>query len=447
MKKIVASVGLVALGVSGAYAAYAPGLSPMDTSKAWSVSATLRGFYDDNYATWSDGEKRDSFGFEVSPSVRFNLPLDQTYLGLRYIYSARYYEDRDRKLPDPNIPGRTEKNDPWDQTHQVDLILNHAFSERYTLNLMDSFVIAQEPELLAPTGNTSYPYRTEGDNLRNRANATFTAELTRLFSTVISYNNVLYDYDDKGGNALNPSLSGLLDRMEHTVSADLRWQALPETTALVGYRFGAVQYTSDELVGWHPLWPKNGGLMKADVRDNYSHTVYAGVDQNFLRNLTGSARVGATFIDYRHDEVNDDTWIPFAELNLSYGYATGSSLQVGFTHTFNQTDLIAPDLSGKTITSSQETSGLYALLNHRITSKLIGSLQGRYQYSTFQGGRFDDQTEEYFMAGVNLTYLINRHFSAEVGYNFDKLDSDASGTQYRMDYDRNRVYIGVTASY
>jgi hypothetical protein len=185
--------------------------------------------------------------------------------------------------------------------------------------------------------------------------------------------------------------------------------------------------------------------MKADVRDNYSHTVYAGVDQNFLRNLTGSARLGATFIDYRQDKVNDDTWIPFAELNLSYGYAAGSSLQVGFTHTFNQTDLIAPDL--KTITSSQETSSLYALLNHRITSKLIGSLQGRYQYSTFQGGAYDDDTEEYFMAGVNLTYLINRHFSAEVGYNFDKLDSDASGSQHRMDYDRNRVYIGVTASY
>ena len=96
MKKIVASVGLVALGVSGAYAAYAPGLSTMETSKALSVTASLRGFYDDNYNTLpSYSHPQDTFGFEISPSVRLNLlPTDQTYLGVRYIYSARYYADR-----------------------------------------------------------------------------------------------------------------------------------------------------------------------------------------------------------------------------------------------------------------------------------------------------------------------------------------------------------------
>jgi hypothetical protein len=75
-------------------------------------------------------------------------------------------------------------------------------------------------------------------------------------------------------------------------------------------------------------------------------------------------------------------------------------------------------------------------------------VQGSYRHSTFEGGRYDDNTEEYFLAGVNLTYLINRHLSAEVGYNFDKLDSDASRDWRRLgDYDRNRVYIGVTATY
>ena len=47
MKKVIASVGLVALGTSGLQAALDLG-DTTDSRKPWSVSATLRGFYDDN---------------------------------------------------------------------------------------------------------------------------------------------------------------------------------------------------------------------------------------------------------------------------------------------------------------------------------------------------------------------------------------------------------------
>ena len=64
MKKFFVSVGLAAAGTASLHAAYAPD-SHWTTSKMWSLSATLRGFYDDNYTTTP--EKRGSFGFEVSP--------------------------------------------------------------------------------------------------------------------------------------------------------------------------------------------------------------------------------------------------------------------------------------------------------------------------------------------------------------------------------------------
>ena len=48
MKKIIASASLAALGAASVQAAYAPGLSPQEKSKAWTISGTLRGFYDDN---------------------------------------------------------------------------------------------------------------------------------------------------------------------------------------------------------------------------------------------------------------------------------------------------------------------------------------------------------------------------------------------------------------
>jgi hypothetical protein len=48
------------------------------------------------------------------------------------------------------------------------------------------------------------------------------------------------------------------------------------------------------------------------------------------------------------------------------------------------------------------------------------------------------------MVGLNLAYRFNQYFSTEVGYNYDRLvtSSAINGT-----FDRNRVYIGVTASY
>ena len=58
------------------------------------------------------------------------------------------------------------------------------------------------------------------------------------------------------------------------------------------------------------------------------------------------------------------------------------------------------------------------------------------------GGQFNNQSERYYLVGLNLAYHFNPHFSAEMGYNYDKLDSDAGRT-----FDRNRVYMGVTASY
>jgi hypothetical protein len=432
MKKIVASVGLIAVGISGAYAAYAPGLTTMDTTKSWGIGASLRGFYDDNYGCASTGV-RDSWGFEISPTVKFNLPLDQTYLGARYIYSGRWYEDRANN----DVPGFD--NDPWDQSHQFDVLFNHAFNERYNLDVQDSLVIGQEPGLMAADGANTYPFRANGNNLRNQARAAFNAQMTRLLGLQIGYNNIVWDYEDSGGTALQPSLSGLMDRMEHLASANLHWQALPETTLLVGYSFGAVQYGSGEQIGFLPGY----GYIYPDDRNSISHYMYGGVNQTFLRNFTASLKAGATYIDYDNNDLNSDNWMPYVDASLNYTYATGSYLQAGFLYSFNSTDVLRPDLASGTVTSSQQSASIYALLNHQLTARLAGMLQARYQNSEFQGGYYDGNADDYFSVGVNLTYMINRHFSCEAGYSFDKLDSDLPGRAY----DRNRVYMGVTASY
>ena len=94
MKKLFVSVGLAAAGTAGLQISSAYALDALDQNM-WNVSASLRGFYDDNYDTLSN--KRGSYGFEVSPTIGFSIPMQQTEFGMRYTYGLYYYEDRENR--------------------------------------------------------------------------------------------------------------------------------------------------------------------------------------------------------------------------------------------------------------------------------------------------------------------------------------------------------------
>ncbi len=102
MKIFLASAGLVAIGAASLHAdEYAPDVSAMDASRIWSVSGTLRGFYDSNYTT--SPQAQYSWGFEVSPTISIIIPLQQTELGLRYTYGLYWYGARaNQGWPNPH---------------------------------------------------------------------------------------------------------------------------------------------------------------------------------------------------------------------------------------------------------------------------------------------------------------------------------------------------------
>lgn len=419
MKRIITSASLAALGVVSLQAAYAPGLSETEQAKPWSVSASLRGFYDDNYTTLpehrTDGgpTARNSFGFDLSPSVSLNLPMDTTLISLSYIFDMRYYENRE--------------NNSADYSHQVNAKLDHSFNENYKIDLSDSFIVAQEPEVLDP--GFALPLRANGNNIANRANATFHAQMTRLLGAEVAYSNNLWSYDQKG---FPGSYSSLLDRMEHLVRADLRWTVLEQTVALLGYQFGLIDYTS----------PEDTGVGPAKFRDSRSHYVYLGVDQNFTPQLNGSLRVGAQVTDYPNaglytgpnGPLDDSNVIPYVDASLSYNYMKGSYVQAGIRHSYAQTDILS---------LNQEATTLYASINHQITAKLMGSLLGTWQHGTFNQGQYDTKDEDYFSVGLNVSYQINQYLAAETGYNLDRLSSGVLNRSFT----RNRVYLGLRASY
>ncbi len=154
----------------------------------------MRGFYDDNYDIGST--KKGSFGTEVSPSVSYNLPLQQTDMGIRYTYGLYYYQQRQ----DLGV-------NPFDQTHQVDLWLDHAINERWHINFTDTFASGQEPELLTPGLNSvsAVPFRVNGNNIANHANIKLDTQWTPLFGTSLHYENDFYDYENNGGTASTDS--------------------------------------------------------------------------------------------------------------------------------------------------------------------------------------------------------------------------------------------------
>ena len=261
-----------------------------------------------------------------------------------------------------------------------------------------------------------------------------------LFSTLTDYEN--------SGTTTNTlatdgaSLAGVLNRIENYISLDLQWHATPMTTFLIGYQYSQVNYTGDEPVAAVPTTVSHSGFLFSDSRDNRSHYGYVGFQSTLLPNLVAAAKIGAQYTDDYNDPFGTTSFGPYADASLTYTYLPGCYLQLGVTHTENATDVVAPDASGH-ITQDQESTLVFGSINHLITPKLLASLVGSYQNSTYKDGLYNNESDNLYSAGLNFNYAFTSHFSAELGYNYDNLTSDIPGRPYS----RNRVYVGASASY
>jgi hypothetical protein len=426
MKKIIASASLAALSAACVQAEYAPGLSPQEKSKAWSVSGTLRGFYDSNPTASISADKEDSWGLELVPSLAVNLALDQTLIGFNYTYGLRWYEAR--------------KDNDADHSHHVTLKVNHAFSERYKLDVSDVFSYSQEADLTGIVSNPTGTLRNDLSYAHNNGRIAFTAELTPVIGLVVEYQNDFWDYQqEENPNVNGGSLSAALDRMEHLGSVTARWQAAPNTVGLFTYQYGVVSHTSDDSL-YGPLRP----FVDPDTRDANSHFVTVGAEQIFTSQFKGQARIGAQFTEYPNALPNqeDNTVSPYADASGTWTYNPGSYLLLGVRHQRNQTDVVQ-GTQFATPVQDQESTGVYGVVNHRIAPNFTGSLLGQFQHSSFRGGGLNGSVDLLGAVGANLAYQVNAFLTAEVGYNYDRLDSDLGGRSYA----RNRVYFGLRALY
>jgi hypothetical protein len=439
MKRFIVSASVMAVSAASLHAIYAPELGRLESGKPWTVSASLRGFYDDNWAGVANNvpaTKRDSFGMEIRPYVGVNFPMEQTFVGFSYLNSSSWYESRSRLY-----------NSDWDFAHEATLKFDHAFSPRYRIGLRDSFLYGQEPDTTT-TGTTAFARRLNSSYLRNVAAFNFFGQLTRQFGLSINYNNTYWDFEENG----NGSYSALLDRMEHLIPLALHWQMKPDVVMLLGYSLGIQNYTGDSYLdsGFNPL-DAVGSMInghfpyRSEDRDSISHSFYLGVDYDMTAQLKFSLRGGAQYTTYQNTR-NSDQLTPYADCSLNYTYLPGSHVDLGFKHSMNATDMAAAD--GRRATLDQEISAIYLNVDHKFTGKFSANVLAQYQIGKYHGGISDGRGDDFLLLGLYLNYKLNPFLALEAGYNFDLLSSDynLSGTDYRS-FDRNRVFLGLRASY
>jgi len=445
MNRIIASVGLVALGAANVHAQMPqtttmPG-GPMagPAAKWWNVSATVRGFYDDNLNSVRHPSASDrAWGGEITPQVGINIGNDQTTFEADYKYAFLYYDHKPLQ--------QTKK---YDQDHTFNMLLNHAFTERYNLRVRDAFVIGQEPDALRYDAAIHTPYRVSGGNIVNSGGIAFDASLTPQFGVEVGYNNAFYDYSDTFAPGKNsdtagdifPSVSGALDRIEHTPYVSGLWHLTPQTTASLSYQYGQINYTANEPIAGNPA----STVIKSDVRNNRSHTGYLGLDHQFNPNFYGSAEAGASYYDYYN--AGDTSFYPYARLSLTYIYAEESSVTAGFQEGRGATDVVGGSTAGvtkKDLVLDSGYSTVYGTIRQRIIPHLFANVIGTAQHAIFNGGgsTVDNKAEDFYQVGLNLEDQFTPHFSTHVGYDFNRLDSDIGRS-----YTRNKAYVGATASF
>ncbi len=401
MNKKIITLGVAAIGVAGVQAA--------DAGKVWEVTASLRGFYDDNYTTSPEVLAEESWGIEVSPGINFTLGegTDMEF-SAGYAFGMRYYEDRG--------------GDNEDYGHELGISLDKKFSDTSVLLLSNGLVVAQEPEIL----NGGTPLRIEGDNLRN----TFAAQYRRILSgstgVEIGYGNSIFDYEEEYHSAL-------LDRSYNEVSLDVFYGAA-ETEYYAGYRYSSTDFEGDVL--------KVPGLVfDPGARSNHAHSGYVGARHQLDKNIRADVRAGVQNVDYYDFDlmpglIPEDETSPYVDARMEWEYAEGSKLVAGATLARGATDLQAAD---------QEITSVYAQLLHKISGRVHGTLTGRFQDAEISGGGegLDGKEESLLLLGASLTYAVADNIWAEVAYNYDELDSDVP---YRS-FERNYLSVGIGTTY
>ena len=374
--------------------AITPGLAPdaSQSRKFYTISVALREIYDNNIFT-STTNKIASFETDISPSVLFDFPMENTDFSARETFTATYYSNR---------PGNQ-----FDFSNDVVAQLQHSFSDRFSINLSDDFRYYTEPSLFQNIGTLYY----NGAYIANSFAGSFNAQWTPLVSSVLSYSNTYVDY------MAQATASGQ-NSVENIGSGTVGFAILPKITLTFGGIADSVNYTQYD-------------------RGYTSLTANTGFNWQALPSLSTTVAVGGSVTT---TNLNTSSVTPYAALTLNWQIGAKSSLAFSYSHEIVPSDVV--QAMGE-VANRFGTLFRYDIIPD-ISVHLEGTLtNGDYTPNLLSPNTLTPFTENDFAIDVGLTYHINSHFDVNLGNIYSGV---SSGLSFR-DYNRDQIYLGVRGTY
>ena len=286
-------------------------------------------------------------------------------------------------------------------TDRVSFNISHSFSPRFKVT--DNFYFTYEAEPNFGLGASTA--RRNGQYFYGYNNFAVSYAWSERFSTTTSYTVDGINYQDS-------AIGNFEDRLSHLVSQQFSWSWTHTLKLVAEYRFRYTQY-------------------QRAASDYTSHYVLAGVDKAWSDRATGSIRAGAEF--YSNDRTSKTA--PYVEGSLNYALSKKTSATVYSSIGYDGSELGNSD--------SRYSYRIGANATHRLTERLSLNADANYAYSIFNHSVGPNVNEHEISASAGIGYRVWDNVSLNANYSYSVLASDDA----LREYDRNRVYLGVNATF
>jgi hypothetical protein len=360
--------------------------------------------YDDNIREGTS-DKEDSIKIIEELELMYNINTEATLLGLRYMPSFVWYENRDE--------------DETDFHHQFDASLRQSLSDSLSFSLKDVFRRAELPELIEGTGvvreNNDYNY--------NSVNAALDMDISPTLTLKGEGRHIFLAYDD--------------DQVADVSDYDQVVGGLSLISSLDARSLLAGEATYDSTD------------YEDGVRSYASTQVGLSLERQISESSFFSVRGGYEFRTFDEDGI-DDANSPYVSGGLGFNASAETKLNLGVGYYLAQTPTSSFASQEKTVFSVGVDQALSADLSLNVAaSYALGTYDGDYATSAAGADTDLDAEDKVIRVGARLAYVVNPANTVEVGWQYVDYDTDLSGagegTSESLglrDYERNRLSLG-----
>ena len=287
-------------------------------------------------------------------------------------------------------------------------------------------------------GRVSYEARHENRSSPDDVNGSQPTEFDVLSAGIVGFHNFgrvnvslegtfdQFDFDDVATSLGTIINNDDRDRDEIEGAVRVGYEIIPDYEAFVRGAYNIRDYDSD--VGDDPANPLD--------RDSDGYDVVAGVRIDF-----GGITFGDFFAGYRSQDFDDPTLAsvngPTIGADITWNVTPLTTIVGGVSRVVRETT--TTDSAGNNSSARFFTTAALSADHELLRNLLLGARLSASQ-DDFEG---IERTDEIYRAGINATYMLNRHLYISGGYDFRMRNSDVSS----QDFKDNVFFLTLRAQY